>query len=286
MVFSRIASVVLFGLPPLQGGAAAPASPLPAAHSLERVVVIGASMTAGAQLERDLGAVLEASLLREPRSVRTESDLFFFGRPTEVGPEQVAFVRESDPTLVVGIDFPFWFGYGSKNVDGQPIASEEERLVLLEHGLKLLEPLACPIVIGDFPDMSDSVGRMLTAPQMPAPETLVTLNMVLYGWAEEHPNVVVVPLSRTVADLRGGDAFRIGSAEWPAGSTDRMLQEDRLHPTLEGLVAVGHLVLFELVERELLSPEDVELDVKVVLARLGAATAPVEAGAGEGDDGY
>ena len=49
-------------------------------------------------------------------------------------------------SLIVAIDFLFWFGYGAgKDAEG--------RMASLEQGLDLLEGLMGPILLGDLPDV-------------------------------------------------------------------------------------------------------------------------------------
>lgn len=248
-------------------------------HPLDRVVVLGASVTTGMELGADLAGVLEATLVREHAPVRAHHNVFFFVRPVQVGTEQVELALRAEPTLVIGIDFLFWFGYGDQDGAGGPLVSEEARLVLLDRGLALLDRLDVPLAVGDFPDMSEAIGKMLRAEQVPGAETLVRLNARLAAWARERGDVIVLPLARVIADMRSDRAFRIGHQEWPAGCSDLLLRPDRLHPTLEGMAAVAHLVATELVGAELIAPEDVDLDLTRVLERLGEPPP----GGGEGD---
>jgi pimeloyl-ACP methyl ester carboxylesterase len=240
-------------------------------HTLDRVVALGASLTNGMWLETDLEAVLAATITHDGAAVRSSSDLMFFTDPFTHAEEQLAFARELQPTLVVALDYLFWFGYGAQNAERRVLGGEEERLALLEVGLGYLDGLDVPLVVGNFPDMSGAVGKMIMATQMPAPETLVLLNARLEAWAEERGDVVVLPLADIVASMQGGEAFEIGRHGWPPGSTRRLLHLDGLHPTLEGLGAIVHLTAVSLVERGFVSEEDVELDLAEVLATFGAS---------------
>lgn len=213
--------------------------------AFDRVAVIGASVTAGFMTVLDASAggttdrisvnladVVQQTLAAQTPPAASGGNLLFFANPAGVGGRLAKAAAATDPTLVVAIDFPFWFGYGD-------IASPDEslRLKRLDEGLALLDQFKCPLVIGDFPDMSEAVGKMITKRQMPSPAMLVKLNERVRAWANERPRVALFPLDELVTKLRSGAAITIGSHTWPAG-TD-LLQSDRLHPTVEGMIALG-----------------------------------------------
>ncbi len=210
---------------------------------LQRIVMIGASATHGFNVVHQgsqihLAQVLDQMILVPHEPVQSHTDLFFFAYSVQRGSQLVEQALADNPTLIVGVDFLFWFGYGQTNREGNTLTSEEERLQLLEEGLMLLEQFTCPMVVGDFPDMTPAVGIMLAPTQMPASETLTALNQRLHEWANAKPHVRVFPLSRLVDSMRADQDFSIGSYEWPAGSSAKLLQPDQLHPTAWGLVAI------------------------------------------------
>lgn len=255
-------ALVLAVLAPWQ----APAAPAAEANRLERVVVMGASMSAGFGLERDFAAALEASLRAPHEPVLALGDFLFFTSPQSVGARQVEAALEAEPTLVVGIDFLFWFGYGALDVRGGPIEQESERLELLEQGLDMLEEFECPLVLGDFPDMSAAVGKMISPAQMPEKATLPLLSKRVREWAEKRGNTLVLPLAELVGKLSSKEEVKIGRHSFPAGT--RLLQGDQLHPTLEGMVAAGQLVCDELVRLGLAQEEGFEFGFEAVVGRL------------------
>jgi hypothetical protein len=199
----------------------------------------------------DLARVLRVAGGIEPGRVALFQDLMFFDRPTQSGPKLLAQALAKEPALIVGLDLLFWYGYGTKNRDGEPIASEDERLVLLGEGLAMFEGVECTLVLGDFPDMSAAAGGVLPKTALPRPETLAGLNDMLRTWAAERKNVIVLPLAELVSKQRAGEAFAIGAWEWPAGTGVELVQKDRLHPTLDGLIALAQLVVEELATRGL-----------------------------------
>ena len=246
-------------------------------RALERVVVIGASVSAGFQLSANLASALEASIVGEGSSTKTFANSLFFLNPLDVGEAEVERALQHDPTLVVAVDFLFWYGYGGMNAEGGALEEENQRLELLEEGLEQLAEFECPLVISDFPDMSASVGKMLTRRQMPAPETLTALSRRVHAWAENRPGVIVLPFAKLVHDLGADEPLKIGRHEWPGGSTRRLLQRDRLHPTLEGLCGIAQLVADQLVQHELARSEEFNFDLEQVLEALRSARGRAEA---------
>lgn len=119
---------------------------------LDRVAVIGASATCGFGVQTavegpfgpttapaDLATAIRAVFdMHGP--VNKQCSFFFFSNPMTVGPTLMDAALESDPTIVFALDYLFWYGYGSRDVHGQPIAGNEAaRLELLEAGFKQLE---------------------------------------------------------------------------------------------------------------------------------------------------
>jgi len=238
---------------------------------LGRVIVIGASMAVGFGAERSFAEVLEASIRAPHRPVLCFGDGLFFTSPHATGARQVEAALNFEPSLVVGTDFLFWFGYGSLDARGGPIERESERLELLETGLALLAGFECPLVVGDFPDMSGAVGKMLAPAQMPDKTTLPLLSKRVREWAAARTNTRVVPLSELVVQLGSPSEVRMGRHTFPAGS--KLLQPDQLHASLEGLVAVSQYVCDELVKSELAHEADFEFELAKVLAKLGKGSA-------------
>jgi hypothetical protein len=216
--------------------------------ALRRIVVLGASLSHGYGLEKDAGAklaladVVDASLRADHDPVRSKTSLLFFTDPLPTGKAQVAAAAAENPTLVVGIDYLFWFGYGF-------FPSEKDRLAMLEKGLAELEAFECPVLVGDFPDVSDAVGipkdaqhpgraGLLAAEQVPGADARKKLNDRLRAWAAGRKNVVVLPLADLVAHLHGTEDLEIHGNHWPKSALDGLVQGDHLHPTLEGTIAL------------------------------------------------
>lgn len=218
-----------------------------AAPLLQRVVLIGASVSDGFLLASEVGAptslsdVVEAALVAEHEPIRKSTSTMFFLSPLATGGKQVDFALSREPTLVLALDFLFWFGYGD-------VASEDARLELLEQGLWLVDKFDVPIVVSDFPDMSPALkgtglfgGPMLQPTQMPRTETLARLNARLAEWAAERDKVVVVPLAAFVASIHAGEPIVLRDNRWETPGT--LLNGDLLHTTLAGSAGLVVLAL-------------------------------------------
>jgi hypothetical protein len=264
-----VAALLLAWLPLAQQPAAAtPSKPSPA---LARVVVVGASLSTGFGLEHTLADVLAASLARPHTPLASEGDLLMFTRPERGGGEQLERALDREPSLVIALDFLFWFGYGTLGPDGGPMASEADRLALLERGLALFAEFEGPLVLADFPDMSAAVGKIITKEQQPEKATLARLSARVKSFAATRPKTLVLPFSELVRMLKAEQDVHIGRHTYPRGS--RLLQPDELHPTLEGLVAVGQLVLDELVKAGHVRADEVLFEREAVLQRVLAVPA-------------
>jgi len=227
----------------------------PTVSIFDRVGLIGASATAGFGVRvdavaedgvsreihgADLGDVFRAACLR-PSLLSRYGTMFFFMDPLGTGRSEVDRVLRFKPTCVIAVDFLFWYGYGAINAEGKPLRNEDERLALLEVGLAQLDRVATtgvPVVVGDFPDMKDAVGKMLSASQMPAAETLTTLNARLAKWASTRTNVRVLHLSTLTPILDRGEPLTIRGRVWSKKGDGALLQRDRLHPTFIGAMAM------------------------------------------------
>ena len=224
-------------------GLEAPAE-LRAPAVLQRIAVIGASMSAGFGLvgpaDKPLGfdAVLAKALLVTPVDVVNRASLMFFMDPEQSGRSCVDKLLAEPPSLVVGLDFLFWYAYGKQ-------LGEAEHLARLDLGLAQLDRFQCPILVGDLPDMSHALEAerpMLMASQVPDAAALKAMNAHLAAWARERPRVTVVPLAGFTARMLSGDAIELRGNRWE-DATERVLQPDLLHPSLAGTIGVALLAL-------------------------------------------
>lgn len=251
----------------------APESSAKAEALLARIAVLGASVSNGYGLAPDaqgnpvdLARVIDGSLAIGHEPILDASSALTF--TDALGTSQRAFrqLAEKKPTLVVALDYLFWFGYGTS------WGGEKERLAALERGLEPLSKLECPILLGDFPDMSSALQskvRLLPPQAVPPPEVLAKLNARLGEWAKQHPNVIVVPVSKLMLALRAGDELRVAGNLWAKGRVQALLQDDGLHTTLEGTTGLWLFALERLCEaRRELTRKAFETDAGVIVHKL------------------
>src|SRR5437667_2070215 len=199
-----------------------------------RVVMMGASATAGFTESEPLGGpkteqyrlsrYLDAALLTPHEPVQNLANIMFFIQPEAAGRYQIDQALQTRPTLVVGVDFLFWFCYGEG-------LTEKDRLQRFEKGLKLLEAGQCPLVVGDIPDASGASIDMLPPDQIPSAETMSAANRRLKEWAATRKNVVIVSLSGFMRTAMANQALTIHGHTVLEGKTRALLQSDRLHPS-------------------------------------------------------
>jgi len=215
------------------------------AVNYERVAVTGASVTCGfgvstRPIPGDLGAypvtmreIFDAMIETPNHQVAFFGDKMFFSRPDSMGKELIVKINEYKPTLVIGIDYLFWFAYGMFSDN-----TEEARLKRLEEGFNLLASIDAQIIVGDIPNMSQAIGGLLSSSQVPSVATIAKMNLLIEQRAIDYPNLTVVPLYEIVEKLKADERIEVMDVFWPAGSQKLLLQQDKLHPTLEGTVAI------------------------------------------------
>ena len=92
----------------------------------------------------DLSRYLGAALQFPHRPISNFGNSLFFMQADSLGEQQIQMALDAKPTLVVGIDFLFWFCYGNG-------FDEPGRLQHFDQGLELLDAIHCPLIIGDIP---------------------------------------------------------------------------------------------------------------------------------------
>lgn len=259
---------------------AGPSATTNAPPGLQRIALMGASVTDGFLLPLDVDAMVTladvvAAACKDPvPPPLRKSSSFFFADPQLHGRLYAKAVKDSDPTLVVAIDFLFWFAYG----DGYP---EDFRERLFEQGLDLLDGIHCPLLVGDLPDMSPAIhgvgiigGPMIHAGHLPAPATRAKLNARLREWASARKNVHVVPLDEFVTRMRSGQPFELHGNRYDAAACAAMMDTDLLHPRFEGTIALAILIVDTLVKADPAFPESAFVfDAKTIRERVLAARA-------------
>ncbi|MFO1513718.1 MAG: hypothetical protein U1F83_12500 [Verrucomicrobiota bacterium] len=212
----------------------------------QRIVMIGASATAGFTGSEPFGGTntpmyalnryVDAALTVSHEPVQNLGNAFFFFQPQLVGQQQITRALTNNPTLIIGLDFPFWFCYGEGDTD-------EARLQRFEQGLKLLESIPCPLVVGDIPDASAAVDKMLRADQMPSLQAIARANERLKAWAAGRPNVGLVALSDFMRNALANRPITLRDYKLPEGQTRILIQGDALHPSPPGCSVLALAVL-------------------------------------------
>jgi len=250
------------------------------------VVVLGSSASAGFGLGAELGAplsladILGLALAETGGGVQGFADTTFFLAPEREGREQVEEALGVNPTLVIAVDFPFWYGYGE-------LAGCADRLALLERGLAQLERFTCPVLVGDLPDMTGALegqspllggGAMLRPGQIPGADCRARLNRRIEDWAAEKANAVVFPLAFFMAELARPGTFEFRGLRFDGASKRGMLQADLLHPTVRGTTTAALFILHHLAEAKWLDGRAVTWDAAALEQRIrkNAAAAKAE----------
>lgn len=221
---------------------------------LPRVVVLGASVSDGFQNGMPLGRLFDAAIRLPHEPVESITSSVFFMDPVKEGARQLSLCAKRGPSLVLGADFLFWYGYGEVGAKVartpvprvRPEESEDairQRLERLDRALLALDAFSCPLVLGDFPDMWGADPKMIPHELIPGAKALDRLNGRLREWAKSRPRVLLLPLAQWVLETKEGRAKLPGREKEPAIPARVLLQEDRLHPTQAGaIVLTGRIV--------------------------------------------
>jgi hypothetical protein len=250
--------------------------------SLNCIAVIGASASAGwgvvipaepgsepvplHHAHIDLADVLPAVLIGITPKITDHANNFFFSDPITIGNAEMSAAMATDPTLIVGVDFLFWYAYGSR--------PENTRLPLLELGLKELERFDGTLLVGDIPDVTAAASAkpiaFISTKLIPQPRTLDAINARIREWADARPRTHIIPLAGTLRSWQNGQPPHLNGHLW--NDDVRIIQFDELHPTAAGLIAIAELVAESI--NNTIQPVAVQADPNVVLTSL--RTKPTE----------
>ncbi len=242
----------------------------------QRIVMIGASASAGFVFSEPFGGTntmqcrlnyyLDAAVQAPHEPVKNLASALFFLMPEPAGRMQVEQAVKLQPTLVVAVDFPFWFCYGQGTNDA-------ERLQRFDAGLKLLESIKCPLVLGIVPDASFATNTGILSPaQVPSSTALAAANVRLKKWAVAHPQVVLVPLADFMHKAMVNETLTVHGLTLPDGKTRTILQNDFLHPTPRGAVWLALGILDAITKHPGFSPAEVRWNVEEIF-RAGSQAA-------------
>ncbi len=218
-----------------------------ATRALTRIHVIGASVSGGFEDGPLFGAEREGDSIALYRvwqrwagdraRVSTHAPVEMCGMfrdPSRIGRREIDVARRKRPDVVLAVDFLFWFAYGY--VAGDEALARRQRL---QEGLSLLDELDVPMVLGDLPDMRGAATRMLRPAQVPSATVLAALNEQVRAFAEERPEVALVPLSEMVSELRVTGVTLPLSRGAVKTAPLALLQPDQLHANRLGVAYVA-----------------------------------------------
>ena len=208
-----------------------------------KMVVIGASASGGFVLSEPFGGTnttkcklnhyLDAAITAPHAPVKNFATAMLFLSPDAIAAQEIAAATNSRPTLVIGADFLFWFCYGDGPTDA-------DRARHFEAGLKLLERIPCPLVVGDIPDASSATNTgIISIAQVPSETARRAANARLKQWAAARPRVTVVPLAEFMRAVKANAAIKLHNGKLPAGETRALLQADGLHPNPRGAAVLS-----------------------------------------------
>jgi hypothetical protein len=207
----------------------------PEARLFAHAMVVGAAISDGVGLDKELGApgsmsdVVQASLLFETKR-EVERHVF-----DEIGVahQQIQAAVEGQASIVIALDYLIPYAYAMQ--------SDDARMQQVATALKALEPIKCPIVLGDVPDLRAALAvekPALAAAQVPSVETLKALNDSVVAWAAAHKEVVIAPVAMVFAQVEKKEPFTIHAYTWPASWLSDLMQTDRVHTRLHGSIAL------------------------------------------------
>ncbi len=221
-------------------------------HPLSRVVFIGASVSAGfgnageLKVGRSvkLGGFFEQMLLEEEMSfeVYDFGSSQFFIDPLDAGERQIEKARGKNPTLIIGIDYLFWYAFGHPRM-GNPRRTEGLRM-----GLKRLDAIDCHLIVGDLPNVDHALTGssplrgghpILRKGQIPSELERLEMNKLIHAWASKKSNVKVFPLDKLMKQMVAGEEMELQGNAWKVEKLDHALQSDLLHPKVRGSVWVA-----------------------------------------------
>lgn len=255
--------------------------------TLSRPAILGASASAGFGCETtvppdgravlvDMEAVYNASVPGWHRDPVFLADASFYSRARQAAQEQMDAAVAAAPSVVIALDFLFWSVYHARSSELSGDAVLRDRLDALEQSLAQLDRFHGPILVGDIPDMTPAVGRMLSDRMVPPADQLATFNRRIREWAAARPAdapAVVVPVDSLARQIRAGGSV---ATSYDALSASDLMQGDHLHPTPLGLAAMLREGLHALAQRNLITPTDFRTDLRQVLSRLPAEAAAAD----------
>ena len=196
---------------------------------------------------------------------------FFFMNPGPTGRGEINRALKIKPTLVLALDFLFWYVYGTVTAEGKPMTTSAERLSNLELGLEQLDRIVnagIPLVIADIADMHDAIGKMLSENQVPDVQTIGSANVRIMEWVKARPLVKIMPLSQILETLKKGGSIELAGKSWNPAELGELLQDDQLHPTFAGTVVIAAGLIDLAKTNDPSTPPPFDFDPKLIRERV------------------
>jgi hypothetical protein len=179
--------------------------PPPIALPLDRIAIVGASVSAGFG-GRPFGDAFEAAA---PRSkVVSYANVTVFRDPIGSAREQIASAIAHGATTIVALDLMFWPVYGWRSDAGRGAAIAS---VLGE--LDGARTAGAWIVLGDVPHVITASELMLPKANVPDAATLARHNATIASWASERERVLLVPFAAWAEPLAFGGEVELSTGE-------------------------------------------------------------------------
>ena len=280
---------------------AIPPAPIVAGHLYDRIAVVGASASDGfgvsvradapsvdltapvdpnakptvakkpTPIQLNLSDVLRYAATSQRVIMHHYSSGFFFANPGPTGQGEIYRALKIKPTLVLGLDFLFWYVYGTVTADGKPMTTGADRFSNLELGLEQLDRIVSagiPLVIADIADMHDAIGKMLSENQVPDIDTIEKVNARIMEWVKARPLVKIMPLAQILETLKKGGSIDLAGKSWNPAELGALLQDDQLHPTFAGTVVIAAGLIDLAKSNDPSTPPPFDFDPKLIRERV------------------
>ncbi len=243
------------------------------ADPLSRLAVLGASASAGFNLEFEAGRPLRlAEYLAiacglEQDHVFDRADGWTAFAPRERTEPALAAVREYQPTLTLAVDLPFWFVHGPYEPN--------ERLEALDWLLEALDGFPGHLVLGAVPTLGNGVSdEMVPSHLRASKKVLKQANARLTAFAREQERVTLVPLDEFFGKLQAGKLPAVRGGKVDRDDVEDLLQADGLHPSVSGTALLA-LALLEHADQALGGrlDERVRWDIEALVAAVEGTSA-------------
>lgn len=189
-----------------------------------RIAVIGASVSAG------FGGM---SVANEMKAAASDARVFDAARldmyqdALTIGPNEVRQALDSQPDLVIALDFLFWYEYAS--------ASPQQRTQRFEAGLAELDKIratGAAVIVGDVPSYTQASELILPHSMIPSATELADFNVRLRVWAADR-KIVVVPFAEMCQPLLSDGDIEVTPGEYVRAR--ELMAFDGMHPNPVGM---------------------------------------------------